>query len=654
MLVFAEGIVYSFRLILRGNIHLRKSLPFELSREKTFFDSLGDWLGDVLYDELPERGFECRDEQIFMAYQIEQALKEKNVLFAEAGVGTGKTIAYLLPAVSYARYTGKPALIACADETLIDQLVKEGGDIHKLRDVLGLDIDVRLAKSRDQYLCLKRFEEAEKTETEDWIDDIALSIPDGVYAQGSMIAVQPYGERSDYPLVTDEDWEKVNYNSIMQCAVCDLRNRCGQTLHRAHYRKSTDLIICSQDFLMEHLATKESREREGQLPLLPEVSMMVLDEGHLLEYAAQKALTYKVQAYTIVELLERLMVDGVRERTLYAMEHLQDHHELFFDQLREDVIKSEEERKRIVKSERLIQLGEQVIANVDQLLEEFVFESELYMIPEYELNMAEEFLEHYVAAIRIFVAQGDAVDWLEDTDGEETLVIMPRLITDVLSETLFSKKMPIVFSSATLSVNKDFSYIASSLGIEQYQSFSVPSPFDYEEVMKIYLHELSQSEKTAKVEQLLKDDKQTLILFKSKQAMNHFKSNVGLMERLNIAFEGDRELSAIVREFQNGEVKTLCSYHLWEGLDLPEEALTRVIIFDLPFPPHDPLFDAKRSFAQNPFEEVELPFMQLRLQQGMGRLIRTSNDHGDIHILLNNEEVKVKPNFVDILAVEPQ
>lgn len=214
--------------------------------------------------------------------------------------------------------------------------------------------------------------------------------------------------------------------------------------------------------------------------------------------------------------------------------------------------------------------------------------------------------------------------------------------------------MPIVFSSATLSVKKDFSYIAASLGIEKYQSFSVPSPFDYEEVMKIYLHELSQTDKVTKVEQLLKDEKQTLILFKSKQAMNQFKANVGLMTRLNIAFEGDRELSAIVREFQNGEIQALCSYHLWEGLDLPEEALTRVIIFDLPFPPHDPLFDAKRSFAQNPFEEVELPFMQLRLQQGMGRLIRTSNDHGDIHILLNDEEVKVKSDFVDILAVEPQ
>ena len=633
---------------------MRQSLPFELSKDRSFFDSLGDWMGDVLYDELPEKGFECRDEQIFMAYQIEQALKEKNVLFAEAGVGTGKTIAYLLPAISYARYTGRPALIACADETLIDQLVKEGGDIYKLTEHLGLTIDVRLAKSRNQYLCLKRFEETEKVVTEEWIDDIAMSIPDGVYAQGSMLTVSPYGARSDYSAISDEDWQSVNYNSIMQCSVCDMRNRCGQTLHRAHYRSSSDLIICSQDFLMEHLATKESREREGQLPLLPEVSMIVLDEGHLLEYAAQNAMTVKVQSYTIVNLLERLMVDGVREKTLYAMETLQDHHELFFDQLRDDVVPSEEERKTIKKSERLLAIGKQLIVDVERLLEEFVFESELYMIPEYELNMAEEFLEQYQAAIRIFIAQGDAVDWLEETDGEETLVIMPRLITDVLEEKLFSKKTPIVFSSATLSVKKDFSYIAYSLGIKKYQSFSVPSPFDYEEVMKVRLHELKQQEKTSKVEQLLKEgQQQTLILFKSKQAMLNFKSKLSMMSKITMAFEGDRELSAIVRDFQDGTVKTLCSYHLWEGLDLPEEALTRVIIYDLPFPPKDPLFDAKRAFSENPFEEVELPFMLLRLQQGIGRLIRTSNDHGEIHIFMNENEVQYKSEFVNILPVQP-
>ena len=150
---------------------------------------------------------------------------------------------------------------------------------------------------------------------------------------------------------------------------------------------------------------------------------------------------------------------------------------------------------------------------------------------------------------------------------------------------------------------------------------------------------------------MLKSKQKTLILFKSKHSMVQFKESLPLMSRLSIYFEGDQELSSTIIEFQSGSINTLCSYHLWEGLDLPEESLTRVIIYDLPFPPQDPLFDAKRAFSKQPFEEVDLPFMLLRLQQGIGRLIRTSKDYGEIHILLNEEEAKVKDQFMDILPV---
>lgn len=627
---------------------MKQALPFQLSKDRSFFESLGDWMGDVLYDELPEKGFECRDEQIFMAYQIEKTLKEKNVLFAEAGVGTGKTIAYLLPAISYARYTGKPALIACADETLIEQLVKEAGDIFKLQNYLDIKIDVRLAKSRDQYLCLKRLEEAQKDdENEYFLEEIEDQVPDFVYGHSSMQKIFPYGERSQFSGVSDEDWQKVNYHPTQQCMVCDLRNRCGQTIHRQHYRESTDLIICSHEFLMEHIWTKESRVREGQMPLLPEVSMAVLDEGHLLEFAAQKALTYEIQSETLIRLLEKVMVDGVREKTLNLMEILQELHDNIFGLLRIGSDMEETDRMKVDKSPELIQLCKQAIKITDSLLEEFVFESELFTIPEYELRMVEEFLEQYTFSLRLFTEKGDGIEWLEIIDGYETLIIMPRLVTDILHEKLFTSKIPIVFSSATLSIEKDFTYIADSLGIEKFQSFSVESPFDYDEVMKIYTDEMEQLEKPYHVEKLLNDSKQTLILFKSKAAMASFRATIG--ERNDVVFEGDRELSTIVKEFQNGEYSTLCSYHLWEGLDLPLEALTRVIIYDLPFPPVDPLFDAKRSFSNNPFEEVELPFMLLRLQQGIGRLIRTSNDYGEIHLLLNEEEAQLENRFTGVL-----
>ena len=94
-------------------------LPFTISREENFFQRLSEYIGDVFYDILPEKGFELRDEQIYMAFQLEKAFKQRAVMFAEAGVGTGKTIVYLLYAICYARYKGKPAIISCADETLI-------------------------------------------------------------------------------------------------------------------------------------------------------------------------------------------------------------------------------------------------------------------------------------------------------------------------------------------------------------------------------------------------------------------------------------------------------------------------------------------------------------------------------------------------------
>ncbi len=631
---------------------MKSKMPFPLSKEKSFYESLNDWIGDTLYDDLTEKGFECRDEQIYMAFQIEQALKEKKVLFAEAGVGTGKTIAYLLPAIAYARYTGKPALISCADETLIDQLVKEDGDIRKVGEALGLDIDVRLAKSRDQYLCLKRLEETGNTSTEEYIEWIEDSIPEFVHGNASLQSIHPYGERSDYPALSDEQWKTINFHPIQQCAACDVRNRCGQTIHRNHYREAVELVICSHDFYMEHIWTKESRKRQGQLPLLPEASMIVFDEGHLLEYSAQRALTYEVQNSTLLNLLERIMVDGIREKTLQLMERLIDTHEAFFTLLDKLADDTDNERKAIEKTAELMAIGQESVQISTALLEEFVFDGELFIIPEYELKMVEEYLDQYIYSMELFTSQNDAVDWLEEREGESTLVIMPRLVTDILREKLFSSKTPIVFSSATLSVGEQFTYLADGLGIQDFLSFSVESPFDYDEVMEVFATDVEAGGKAQHALELLEDGEQTLILFKSERAMNQFKERVPAEWQERIAFEGERELSSIVRDFQQKKVPVLCSYHLWEGLDIPQDALTRVIIYDLPLPPSDPLFDARRQHAKDPFREVDLPFMLLRLRQGAGRLIRTSADSGTVHLLLEGEEQNMKAEIEGIFPVQ--
>ena len=635
-----------------------KTLPFSVTKEDSFYDKLSEWMGDVFYDILPEKGFELRDEQIFMAFQLEKAFKEKNISFAEAGVGTGKTLVYLLYAICYARYTNKPAIISCADETLIEQLVKEEGDIQKIKNALGIEVDVRLAKYHDQYVCLKKLDHAVNHEDSEGIDQLFDELPKFVHNNSSMNAYTPYGDRKQYPYLNDEEWSKVGWDQLQNCFTCDKRQRCGQTLSRDHYRKSSDLIICSHDFFMEHVWTKDKRKREGQLPLLPEHSCVIFDEGHLLEFSAQKALTYKVGEQTLDSVLELLTANQVREETLYVIEDLIDINEEFFDLLDDKAIHvSGSNRYEIPMSKEITTFAKKLHKKVEELEESLVFESEMYTINDYDLKVTEEYLEQLGYSLSLFVKDEQAVSWFEENEMTKTLVIMPRLVQDILSEQVFSKKIPYIFSSATLSDNKSFQYIADSLGIKNFDSFSVESPFDYENVMKMKMPIFEKGDQSAKLNYTMKtieeNEGRTLVLFQSKEELHWFKENCP-KTAYPFYFEGESEISDLVKKFQEEEHSVLFSYHLWEGLDVPGASLQNVVIHSLPFPPHDPVFEAKRNSSTNPFESVDLPYMLLRLRQGIGRLIRTSNDSGTVQILVDNDvSDQVKEKIISVLPVTP-
>lgn len=615
-------------------------LPFTLSKTESFIEKLGEWIGDVFYDILPEAGFELRDEQIFMAFQLEKAFKDRKVIFAEAGVGTGKTIGYLLYAVCYARYTNKPAIIACADETLIEQLVKEEGDIARLEEALNLEIDVRLAKSRNQYLCLNKLDKA--LLNEDTFSEVFDQIPQFVQSGASMQTFTPYGDRKDYPQLTDAQWEQIGWDFLQDCFACERRHRCGQTLHRDYYRSSRDLIICSHDFYMEHIWTKESRKREGQLPLLPESSCVVFDEGHLLEYAAQKALTYRFSELTLETLLTRLMENNVRETTLMVIDEVILQNENFFKALTESSLEAlGSERQVVEKTPKVVKDGKKLLDLLMTLEEELVFDSEMYVINEYDLKIVEEYLEQITYSLSLFLKDLKGIVWFEKKNEERTLVIMPRMVADIMREEVFSQKIPFIFSSATLSENNSFDYLAKSLGIDHYLSFSVSSPFDYEDNMTIHMPTFNGDDREGKMsytlERLINSDGRGLVLFTNEKDLSEFKNFAVGKTNFPIFVEGDAEISTLVSLFQNEENSVLCATHLWEGLDIPGRSLENVILFDLPFPPADPVFIAKREGATNPFWDVDIPYMLLRLRQGVGRLIRTKEDKGTVHILVNDD-----------------
>ncbi|MCG1030262.1 ATP-dependent DNA helicase [Virgibacillus halodenitrificans] len=619
------------------------SLPFTISKTENFFDRLGDYIGDVFYDILPEQGYDLRDEQIYMAFQLEQAFKNKHTIFAEAGVGTGKTFVYLLYAICYARYRRKPAIISCADETLIEQLVKKDGDIEKLEQALGLSIDVRLAKARENYVCVRKLDAlVEQTDDED-IHEVHDAIPEFVFDTSAMMkSFERYGDRKEYPWVSNESWEKIAWDPLEQCSTCEWRHRSGQTLNREYYRHATDLIICSHDFYMEHIWTKDSRKREGQMPLLPEASCVVFDEGHLLEFAAQKGLTYRYNFETLSNVLTAYMGQDVREETLYLVEDILTLNDEWFQLLGKNTTDVKgSNRKEINFSSTMLEMAQSLYEKVQQLLEQLVFDAELFTMEDYHIKIIEEYLEFFSYGLSILLKDDEGIYWLEESDTSTNLVIMPRLVEEVLKKEVFSQDIPFVFSSATLAQAGDFSYLANSLGIQSFDSFSVDSPFDYEKQMKIAGH--IASDKQIKWErigkQLRENEGRSLVLFSTMEDMEEFREWVNLQSfSFHVLYEGDREISETVRTFQLTASSVLCAYHLWEGLDIPGEALTQVIISSLPFPPKDPVFQAKRKHAKNPDYEVDIPYMLLRLRQGIGRLIRSSNDHGAIQLWIEEQQ----------------
>jgi ATP-dependent DNA helicase DinG len=237
---------------------------------------------------------------------------------------------------------------------------------------------------------------------------------------------------------------------------------------------------------------------------------------------------------------------------------------------------------------------------------------------------------------------------------------MPRTVQEVLNERVFSQKIPFVFSSATLSQNNSFDYVANSLGILKYLSFTVESPFEYEEVMQLFFKRITAENSfdqklQTTLTQIEKSKGRALILFNTSEELDEFKQAVGQIPDYTFLFEGDKEISDLVSTFQNNEETILCAVHLWEGLDIPGPSLSNVIIWSLPFPPNDPVFQSKRKQVKDYIWEVEIPYMLLRLRQGIGRLIRTSRDQGMITIMLPSSlDSNILEAIENILPTRPE
>lgn len=611
--------------------------PFEYKNRAEFHEKLVEWIGDVLYDILPDHGYEVRDEQIFTAFQIADAFCENQVHLAEAGLGTGKTIAYLLSAIPYARMSGKPVVIACATAALQEQLIHPEGDYNKISKLLGLEIDARMAKDPRQYICDVKVEEytagqsMPASEIHQWMNQTQL------------------GERSEMPTIPDRIWKKIAWDETMDCDTCLSRGYCKLVKAREHYRAAKDLIIVDHETFFKDLWTREERGAEGKLPILPSYSAVIFDEGHKVLLPASIQAGYQIdkeEMESIVLVFEE--IQGARDSLMAATIRMKHAMGQFFRNVKQSVIKAEStERLSIRRNDNLSKAAGSFRKSLDQLLLEMQIEQELYFesIPANLIQAYEGQIERAIRALDRFLkdGEGNSIPWIDRKDG--SFWIVPRKTGKLLNRHLFQKKLPVVFTSATLSNDGDFNYFIRTAGLDAPSKSTIGSPFDLEEQVVVCLDapaidlDDKNDHSIKKLIALLKENGgRSLVLTNTlSQVRKLRKSLEGCSFPFEILWEDLGERGYLVNRFREEKNTVLIGANFWEGIDVPGDALTMLIVWQLPFPVLDPIMEAHRKEVMeqglDPVTTIDYPEMGLKLKQGCGRLIRTKEDKGKIVIL---------------------
>jgi len=621
----------------------RAKVPFAYRGKDGFTAELSQWIGEVFYDVLPAHGYEIREEQIYTAFQLADAVCKEKVHFAEAGLGTGKTFAYLLTALAYARYKGKPAVIACASTALQEQLAGPGGDIEKLSSLLGLDIDARMAKDPRQYICDKK---VNRLNNSMW-EQPSKAVTDLIEHSGQA----GRGERSELPQVPDRVWAQVAWDDTMSCEACATRGFCKQAKAREYYQSARDLIVCDHGIFFDDLWTREERLAEGKLPFLPDYATVIFDEGHKVMLPAAMRAGRQVSEDDINSMLLSLeKIQGARTSLLSAVVATDAATAQFFGVLQQATLEDERTDRHTVRiNGKLLKAADTMRRALEVLHFELQNEQELHLqsLSDTRLETFEARVERAVTALRRFARQDgqEVIVWVDRED--QSFWVVPRDLSGLLDKELFAKGLPVVFSSATLSTAGDFSYLARTIGVSNPSSSIVESSFEYDRQVQVYLPRRFPAGHQQDwfplalgrlVALLRRWQGRALVLTNAPSEMRRIRK--GLQEYrfpFEFLWEDSAERGYLIRKFREDVSSVLVGSGFWEGIDVPGEALSLLVIWRLPFPPRDPLITARRAMVSeqglDPVTAVDYPEMGLKLKQGCGRLIRTSDDRGAIAVL---------------------
>lgn len=613
------------------------NMPFKYRGETDFFVQLDNWIGDVFYEQLPTLGYETREEQIYTTYHIVKALREGAVLFGEAGSGTGKTFAYILTSLCYARLKGMPVVLSSASPVLQEQLAHPHGDIATLSRKLGLNIDARLAKSPEHYLCEVKVERLkwapkrkERQEVLTWAENSTL------------------GERSELPDLSDDTWLQVGWDSSLRCDRCKRKGYCRFAKARRQFQGAKDFIVCEHQVFFDDLWGRDELKLRRMVPYLPDYAAVVLDEGHLVELPIAKTLGRELNHASIKNIITDLSgLDGLRMTLLEKLEETEARARRFFNTLSHSIIVDQRaERMHINRATELLDVARLLESVVEAFQDELMIEESMNEETPYAIALSshQDQLDRLRQGLKLLQSgEEHSVAWWEPDDS--SAYVIPREYSQQLHTELLSKHIPVLFTSATLAAGKSFDYMHHITGAVDAIHSQVGVPFDLHEQVACYValdlpHNDDYLRQAAlRIKELLSiTEGRALILCSSPVETRNI---VALLSKQDLPYrllwEGQTSRTKLLDEFRSDTTSVLIGSGFWEGVDVPGESLSQIIVLTLPFPRHDPLVEARRREARekgmDPTEIVDIPSMLIKLRQGFGRLIRTSVDRGLISVL---------------------
>jgi ATP-dependent DNA helicase DinG len=626
--------------------------------------------GGAFARHFPE--FEYRPEQVAMLQAVTEALSDGRHLLVEAGTGTGKSMAYLIPAALFAVQNDRRVVISTNTINLQDQLINK--DIPDLRAALELDLRAAVLKGRSNYLCPRRLENMRRRGPED-ADEMRILAKALVWLQGTRS-----GDRAEINLNRSAEW-------------------------RAWTRISAEDEACTSENCLKRTggACPFYRARQAANRVLPEYDYLIVDEAHHLESATTNALSYHV---TLAEIDRNLKVlggpgTGVLGWSLGAMQGvLQPDSFAAFNHMVQSVtdlafrfeslvrrfftcidqflaeqrqgrnLGAYSHQERIVPATRtqpawmdvevawdeaqlsLIPMLEtleqlaQAIADVQEMLpeeDEELFSSlaNLYR-GFYELN---ENLNGLV-----FEPSEGQIYWAEiQPDGRQpSLHAAPLHIGALMERYLWHEKTSVILTSATLTTAGDFDYLRGRLQAVDAYELALGSPFDYETAAQLYiLNDIPEpndrnGHQRAVEAGLIRLCRATsgraLVLFTSYDQLRRTSQTIApaLARDEILVYEQGEGASphTLLETFRTSDKAVLLGTRaFWEGVDIPGEALSVLVIVKLPFDvPSDPIVAARSETFEDPFYQYQLPEAILRFRQGFGRLIRTQFDRGVVAV----------------------